>query len=220
VKARFLFAIGSILSASAGAAAAPAPQVSEFTVGTQQLLVEAPAGYCLPNRMQQAVVQVMGAGDPESRLVASFFRCGSAEDETDSSDYILIKAPNQTLLMNLEKASALTMVDEVLGAKNTPLFDPAMQAEAAADFNKGTGLDMSFSGTTIGYAGRDEDCVYLGGTVVTSSGSAKIRVHAFSCMTVVGGKMLALTAYGPAEKRPLVELKAISHALALAVKPQ
>ncbi len=182
----------------------------EFSFGEETFEVAVPKGYCTPTGDLAALSAQIAAGDSQNETLVDLQRCG-----TFGTDYIVIKTPRQLPAVPLPKAVFVKMVAEQL--ETTQLADQGM-TKGQEDVEQMTGGEMSVDPTSYSYAGYDEDCAYIAGTLQVNAGEDSTDVRTGSCLTLVGTRNLSIHSYNNIEGGESVEaLKVRSRALANAI---
>jgi hypothetical protein len=189
------------LGAAPNALAAPKPAEASFRVGTVELKLPLPSGFCLPRGLQADVAQLVAAGDNENVTHLSLFPCNAAVAGPDlgaQKNYILIKTPKQALIAQVGRAELLQGLGE---AFEKPAFTEAL---ASGKFMKDAGKGMGeVIGTKVDLSGdvaprgKDDFCAYLGGTMAVASAIKSYKLSVGACITSVGGRILSIYWYGP-----------------------
>jgi len=182
----------------------------EFSFGGETFEVAVPKGYCTPTGDQAAFSAQIAAGDSQNETLVDLQRCG-----TFGADYIVIKTPRELPAVPLPKAVFVKMVAEQL--ETTQTSEQGL-TKGQEDVEQMTGGEVSVDPASYSYAGYDEDCAYLAGTLQVSAGEESDSVRTGSCLTLVGTRNLSIHSYDTTEDGQTVEaLKARSRTLAKAI---
>ncbi|QIQ85619.1 hypothetical protein [Erythrobacter sp.] len=186
------------LFAAAPALAQPQPQPKDsvaFTIDGQAYEFALPEDFCLPDARQQAVARSIAALDPQNDTMVHVYHCAP-----DNEDYIIVKVQKQRQRLPWDNATFLEMAEQHFSSEfgRAMLEDEAEEAGSAV--NRGAEGQMKISGSTMGYAGRDAVCAYLRGVTTVEDAGGAVTVRSSSCMTLKGGYLLAVHAYGLAEE--------------------
>lgn len=179
--------------ACASAAVAAAPQV-RFTIGTTPLALPQPAGFCPPDEGQAALAEANASADTQNLTVATLLGCNRNPAIRPWSNYILIKTPKALAGRVLDKATTLEEFEGVFAGPNSPKFDDKATQAIGKDTERALGVRVEVTGT-FGYAGRDADCVYLAGPMQAQAEGRTIKGLIATCITVAGGKVVAVNLY-------------------------
>lgn len=204
------------LSTQAGAQGrelSQAVQVSavEFTFSGETFEVAVPKGYCTPTGDMAAFSARIAAGDSQNETLVDLQRCG-----TFGTDYIVIKTPRDLPAVPLPKAVFLKMVAEELETTQTAQNGMTKGQE---DVEQMTGGEVSVDPASYSYAGFDEDCAYIAGTLQINVGEQTSSMRTGSCLTLVGTRNFSIHSYNNIEAGPSVEaLKIRSREMANAIK--
>lgn len=207
---------GVAFCASAAFAAAP---VVRFTIGTTALSLPQPAGFCLPDAGQAPLADANASADIQNDTVASLLGCNRNPEIRPWSNYVLIKTPKALVNRVFDKASALDELAGVFSGPSSPKFDDKVTQDIAKDTERALGLRIEITGT-FGYAARDADCVYLAGPIQAQVQSKTVKGLIATCITVAGGKLIAVNLYQIAENPDLTAIsgmKAQSRAIGLSI---
>ncbi len=206
-------AIGIGAQASAQERQPPGPvQVSaiEFSFAGETFEVAVPQGFCTPSGDNAALSAQIAAGDSQNETLVDLQRCG-----TFGSDYIVIKTPRDLPAVPMPKAVFVKMVAEQL--ESTQSAQEGM-TKGQEDVEQMTGGEVSVDPASYSYAGFDEDCAYIAGTLRVSAGNETNLVRTGSCLTLVGTRNLTIHSYNSSEGGESVEaLKARSRTMAKAI---
>ncbi|MEL6528891.1 MAG: hypothetical protein AAGK01_09465 [Pseudomonadota bacterium] len=159
----------------------------EFTFGGETFEVAVPKGYCTPTGDQAAVSAQIAAGDSQNETLADLQRCGSF-----GTDYMVIKTPRALPPVPLPKSVFVKMVAEQL--QTTETGDAGM-TKGQEDVAEMTGGEVSVDPTAYSYAGFDDDCAYIAGTLEVSAGEETNIVRTGSCLTLVGTRNFSVHSY-------------------------
>jgi len=182
----------------------------EFSFGGETFEVAVPAGYCSPTGDHAAFSAQIAAGDSQNETLVDLQRCG-----TFGTDYVVIKTPRELLAVPLPKSVFVKMVAEQL--ETTQTGEEGL-TKGQEDVEQMTGGVVSVDPTSYRYAGFDDDCAYIAGTLQVSSGEETNSVRAGSCLTLAGTRNLSIHFYNTNEGGASVEmLKTRSRALANAI---
>lgn len=194
------------------ATASPAmAQSADFRVGAVRYTMALPKGYCEPTRAEDVSRMHFAASNDKVGMTAlSLVPC----EPGDLSDYILVKAP----LSMVDTPMTVAQLQKEAGAEfdqqgDVPLDGLEQDLSSAASERSGQKVEMK---TAIGPRGRDDICLYLGGTA-TFEGIATLSMG--GCMTSVGDRVVVIFVYGPGDDAATVRtLMARSRALAQAIR--
>ena len=120
-------------------------------------------------------------------------------------DYVIIKTPIRALKMKLEKSSTLDQLAQAASKPSAPRLDAQMSDHIAGRFESTVGTRLELEGT-IGYAGRDQDCVYMAGRLSTTEKPDE-KLWVAGCMTVAHGKFLTVYRYDSHDSVRIEDLK-------------
>lgn len=148
--------------------------------------VSVPNGYCLPTAEQQRTSDNIAAGDSQNETMIEFQRCGSY-----GSDYILIKTPRALPPVNLPREQFVALVAEQIGGAASE----EGKRIGARDVEEMSNGRVSVDGQNYDYAGYDDYCAYMAGTIDLTSPDSALQVRAGSCLTLVGKRNFAVHVY-------------------------
>jgi hypothetical protein len=194
-----------LLGAAALCAAPAAAAEATFRMGGVGFRLPLPAGYCLPRGLQVDIAQLVAAGDNGNVTHLTLFPCDAPLDGAGLSsqkDYILIKTPKPALIIPMGREELLKGLGE---AFENPAFTQALNSgQLLEDASKGVGevlgSKVDLSGD-VAPRGKDDVCAYLGGTMAVAA-PAQGRSYTLAvgtCVTAIGGRMMAIYWYGPDE---------------------
>lgn len=208
----------SALVVLAAAVAAPnAAELASFKVGDKAFSMPVPEGYCQPTGDLAVFDQRVASADPDNVTLASFYACAREPAVIPIWEYVYIKVPNSMLGANVGKAETLAALRDVFTRPDAPTFDQAMTDKISAGYNDAMGIQVEVQGNW-GYIGSDADCVYLGGTLAAQvKGKAK-PISGATCLSVVGGKVLAVNVYADPKAASVAELQRRSRAMTLTIR--
>ncbi|PLK25600.1 hypothetical protein [Novosphingobium sp. TH158] len=192
------------------------PARHDFSIGTQNLTLPVPAGYCKPSGLSAEVARQTALADEQNITLATFYRCNQA-GTISAEEYVLIKVPKMFMSVEREKQSALAALSEVMTAPNAPKFDGPAQREAEKGISKVIGSEAKIGGQ-MGYMGTDADCVYIGGTVTVSAAQGSVNGAWTGCMTVAAKRMFAVYVYDFRAKPAFEDLKTKAGLIAASVR--
>jgi hypothetical protein len=191
-----LCAVGAALSVvgAAPASAQAKPQVAGFRISGVALEMPVPAGYCLPTGKWTDVAQLMAAADKDNVTDLTLFACPG----DGGNDYILVKTPTKVLMVDTGREEALK---ELATAFDTPelkaeFSSGKLMTDAGKGISDAFGHKVDLAGE-IKPLGRDEACVYLGGSTEVKAPNVSYRISVGGCISVVGRRMLSVFLYGP-----------------------
>ncbi len=211
------FAIPAVLAATLGTALA-AVKLVKFQIGAVRLVMPLPQGFCEPTGSMIGLAQAAAAADRQNVTVVTLLACNRSPKLEPWRNYVLIKAPIGLLNTAFSKQAGLNQMDQVFAGPNSPKFDEAMTQKIAEDSEQSLGAQVEIRGQ-FGYAGRDQDCVYLAGPMQGKvSGVDKVATGQIAtCITVTGGRMFAVNLYEIPAVKPISELKAQARQIALSI---
>lgn len=187
-----------------------------FTIAERDLTMPIPVGYCLPEGRAAEIADMTARTDKDNMTLATFVDCSGQGTPAALANYVLVKAPYGAAKFNLEKAAALDMLAEIGNSKDAPKFDEDMANKVADDAEDAFGKRVELTGT-LGYAGRDADCVYLVGRLALKNNPSNKSLWLGACMTVVGGKALTVYRYDASSTAKMAELKSHAKQIALSI---
>lgn len=157
-----------------------------FAIGSADLSMDAPEGYCLPEGEFAALAEQTAAIDPQNDTLVSLVACNRTDGTEPWEDYILIKTP---------KAMRNTSVglDEFLRE-----MEQAAQQGAFGDLPTSLDIDemeLQIDARAFGYAGTDDRCTYLSGTMTAQAAESTADALAATCMTVADSRMISVNVY-------------------------
>lgn len=177
----------AVATPGAMAAAQPTPKSVEFTWARETFEIDIPSGYCLPTSEQQAVANRDAAGDSQNATLAHFTRCGSWGE-----DYILVKSPRTLRELDITRPAFTAAIAQTMA--ETDALERGKQT-GAADVERSSKGQISVIGQDFGYAGYDDTCAYLAGTLTVSDPEETRKVRVGSCMTLVGKRAFTVYSY-------------------------
>ncbi|MEW4447511.1 hypothetical protein [Qipengyuania sp. JC766] len=192
-----------------GAATGQATTIS-FNLGNGEVQIPAPEGFCVRDIDNDQTAALQAQIDVANDLVGYFERCG----EEQTVEYVLVKIPRDV-------PTGLTK-DQFLDGMEQELSSPEVQAQLdkgieQASRNAG---DVRISGNDIGYRGRDEDCIYIGGNVQVVAEDVTVSGPAATCLTAANGQAFSVSSYDHSDDPvSLDDLKARSRAVAASLTP-
>jgi hypothetical protein len=174
---------------------APAPDVNTASFQTDGIAFVAPlpSGYCLPTGRKLETANVMASGDPTRTTLLTIFPCG--ETEASNGDYIIVKTPVSNARSEFDRGETLDELEAKYSKLQSVQSSENERTQAEALTSKMNGGKTSVQGD-IRWAGRDEVCNYLAGSITYRIGNREGPVAAAVCMTVVRRKALILYTYG------------------------
>lgn len=196
----------------AAAQSVEAAESAEFAWQGKAYSLAIPEGFCLPGKEYQAMSKQMAAGDSQNETVLHLRNC-----EEPSGHYILIKTPRAVPAMNLQKSTFIRLIAEQL---NGDAVEEGKQV-GARDVETMSDGKLKVDGRNYGYAGYDEDCAYMSGTLDVAAGQQMATTRAGSCITLVGTASFAVHTYDYRPDGESVDaLRARSRGVANAISPQ
>lgn len=209
-KHQICTAIATVASLWTGAAQAQPGQKAQFSIGSVAMEVPAPDGFCLPTKQAAAVLQMHDRLDPVNATLAIFLPCAKADDPS-SADFFVIKSPRamtNTPVTRSQLIKTLREQSSALGDSERILSD---DDETAINENakENVGVDPKVK-TDLRVMGTDEDCVYMGGTVLVAAVEPAATSVVGVCISAIGNRMFAAYRFIPGsqmkEARPLLPL--------------
>ena len=196
-----------------------AASVQNFQVAGIEMSLQPPAGFCPPQAgTAVGAMQLIAAADNDNVTNLALLMC----DDTTATkaDYYLIKTPKTMLAHTIDRPALLA---EMKKAMALPEFN---KSAGLADNNK---IEKDFAGVVGGGKpeiegaikplGVDGDCYYIGGVLSFKSADVNYTRAASSCITSIGGKMIAITRYSDgAVVGNMRRHLATARALAMAIK--
>lgn len=197
--------------------ASSAAQVNvAMKVGATSLRLPMPPGFCTPAKNDLEKVAKLAQADPSNVSLVTLLACKRPVAINPWSNYILIKAPNAAIGLNLPKESTLAQLQAASQSTRAPIQDDKMNAEIGDNATKAFGERIDVRGS-FGPDGRDADCVYLAGPISVQKSGSAIQAHAATCMTVVKGKVIAISVYDFVNETDYAVLKAQVRKIALSI---
>jgi hypothetical protein len=186
--------LAAALALAPPAAAQPAP--ASFRFGGVEFQMPIPAGYCLPTGSQIEFERFLAAGDERNATHLSLSPCAS--EKALDMDFIVLKTPNAALWVPLERAQFLEELGAVFDSEEfkSQMASGEMLDETGKAATKMFGTRVDVAGG-IRPLGKDERCGYMGGTLKVASPEGNASLAVGTCMTVVSGRMLVISWYGP-----------------------
>lgn len=181
------------LVACAAVTVAAVPEV-RFTIGATVLKLPQPAGFCEPTTDQAPLAEANANADIQNTTLATLLGCDRKPEIRAWSNYVLIKTPKALVNRVFDKAAALEELAGVFSGPDSPKFDDKVTESIANETERALGLRIKITGT-FGYAGRDADCVYLAGPMQAQVEGKTVKGLIATCITVAGGKLLAVNLY-------------------------
>lgn len=176
---------------------AQAAEAVIFTVHDTGLTVPLPAGYCLPRDRDKAIADLLAEGDTQNVTLATLIRCDMADRaEGLGHEYMLIKAPKQTLAVRVSRPDLLSALGAEFGKPEWQSGASSEQANqnAAKDVSDALKTPVAIEGD-LAPRGTDADCAYLGGTLQISGAGISYPINLGSCITSAGEKIVSVHAY-------------------------
>ena len=182
--------VATVVALSAGVSAQAPANTVPFAIGGTGFEVPLPAGYCLPTGDDLENARWAAEQDGANATPVDVERCG-----TFGEDYILIKHPRDIAPITVEKSVFLGYVQDMLQTQHG--MDEVRQAadQAGAEMNENTGGEIQMGAPDIRYAGADEDCVYLTGTIPLTAGGTSSVARVGTCFTLVGATHMVVHSY-------------------------
>lgn len=199
----------SILLLAATAIAVPvfaAVASIALQVGLARLTMPLPQGFCIPRGYVAGVAEVIAKADDQNVTLATLIDCEHQDDEKAMSNYVIIKAFRKAVMLNFEKVSTLDQLDKAATGPNAPKFDESMSKRSTDALEAATGQRMKLTGD-IGYAGRDQDCIYLAGRMALKD-KPEDSLLITACTTVAAGKLITVYRYDARPEADVAMLKA------------
>jgi hypothetical protein len=185
-------------------------------VGTVSLRMPLPSGFCAPAANQVEKTAKLAKADPQNITLSTLLACKRPAAIDPWSNYILIKAPNAAVGLNLPKEQTLAQLHAASQRPDAPIIDDKLNAEIGDSAKKAFGERIDVRGS-FGPDGRDSDCVYLAGPITVQKSASTIQAHAATCMTVVKGKLVAISLYDFVNETDYGVLKAQVRKFALSI---
>lgn len=199
-------------------AAAAAEKMIGFTVGGTSLKMPLPAGYCEPTGELADFSDKIDALDKDNYTPITLVRCEKAGSRGAFEDYILIKSPKVAARSTFEKASGLAQLDQAVRQMNASGINETTADKFADDSERELGARIELEGK-FGYAGRDQDCVYLAGPVAGSVNGTTVKGLVASCLTIAGGKLVSVNVYEMPAKTNIAAMKVRARSIAVSIQP-
>lgn len=204
-----------------GATAVAAPvmaAVASITlqVGPTRLSMPLPTGFCVPRGYVAGVAEAVAKADDQNATLATLVDCEHQDDAKAMNNYVIVKAFRKAVMLNFEKASTLDQLDKAAAGPNAPKFDETMSKRTTDSLEAATGQRMELAGD-IGYAGRDQDCIYLAGRMSLKDKPETSLLMA-ACTTIAGGKLLTVYRYDARPAADVAKLKAETRAIAASIR--
>lgn len=210
IKHQICTAIATVAPLWTGAAQAQPAQRAQFNIGNVTMEVPAPDGFCLPTKQAATVLQMHDRLDTVNATLAIFLPCAKADDPS-SADFFVIKSPRATTNTPITRSQLIKTLREqssALGDSERVLSD---DADTAINENakENVGVDPKVK-TDLRVMGTDEDCVYMGGTVLVAAVEPAATSVVGVCISAIGNRMFAAYRFIPGsqmrEARPLLPL--------------
>lgn len=208
-----------VLAAAAAPAAEAAASVATFDVADKHFTIPAPAGYCRPTGDLAVFDAQIASADPGNATLASFYACGRKPATLPVWEYVYVKAPHSAAGLTVSKVDALAAFVEVFNRPDAPRFDQTMSDTISENYDQAMGLQVEVNGTW-GYIGSDADCVYIGGTVVTKGKGKVMPINGATCLSAVGGKVIAVNVYADPKAAGIPELQRRARTIFLTIRPE
>lgn len=204
---------------AATAAAVPVMAVAAsvaLQVGPDKLSMPLPTGFCVPRGYVAGVAEAVAKADDQNVTLATFVNCEHQDDEMAMNNYVIVKAFRKAVMLRFEKASTLDQLDKAATGPNAPRFDENLAKRTSDSLEATTGQRMELTGD-FGYAGRDQDCIYLAGRMALKDKPEKSLLMA-ACTTVAGGKLLTVYRYDARPTADVAALKAETRSIAVSIR--
>ncbi|WP_423142650.1 hypothetical protein ACOYW6_04690 [Parablastomonas sp. CN1-191] len=163
-----------------------------FAIGDKTFTMPIPAGFCLPAGKDAAVAQLIASADSQNVTVLTLVKCSHVPG-TGMEDYFLLKSPVRALMMDMPREELLAALQPELAAQDNLMSD-ANKAKVDENLSNAFGTAASVGGA-YRYVGRTGACLDMAGTMTFSANGKSVETDAASCLTGVGGKMLAIHHY-------------------------
>jgi hypothetical protein len=192
-----LFGAAAMAAAAAPAASARSSESSKsarFRINGVDLEMPVPAGYCAPTGRLVDVAQLTASMDKDNVTHLTFYTCPTVSE----TDYILVKTPNQALLVDMDReqvANAVGAAMETPAIRDQLDYD-AMRKRAAEGASEALHTKVEDSGE-IRPLGHDSACGYVGGTMEVSAQAIRYRISLGACISAVGRRVVTVFVYGP-----------------------
>jgi hypothetical protein len=185
--------------AAAMAAAIPGQAFAQQATASFELpglhfSVPIPQGYCLPAEGAQAdLAREAAALDKGNVTDLTLVACGP---RALPQDYILVKTQVNLVATTLTRPWLIAELIKEFGDAPRSIAFPQVDKdlENALSAHAGKKVEVSME---IGPRGSDADCYYMGGSMEGDPNGIKAYMSVGSCMTVVGGRSLAVHFYAP-----------------------
>jgi hypothetical protein len=187
-----------------------------MNVGPVSLRLPMPPGFCTPAKNELEKATKLAEADPGNVTLTTLLACKRPAAINPWSNYILIKAPTAAIGLTLPKEPTLAQLEAASRGPGAPIQDDKMNARIGDNATKAFGERIEVGGS-YGAAGRDADCVYLAGPISVQKSGSAIQAHAATCMTVVKGKVIAISVYDFVNKTDYAVLKAQVRKIALSI---
>lgn len=178
-----------LVIAAAAQSSSPTNPFVDVRVGSVELRVPVPSGYCVPRGRKAARFAALAAPDHRNITLLSLTECR----ETPSNRYLLVKAP----IAGLDEEVDRPILKELAVSFQTPRSAESfehMPDEVGRAKTASTGVPTKLAGA-ITPRGYDGVCVYLGGAMSTIQRESTQDQVVASCITVVGHRFIALYSY-------------------------
>ena len=184
-----------------------------FTVASQQFELTTPDDFCAPVGEELQVSQTSAKVDEQNFTPVDLQRCG-----TFGMDYMLVKYPREGAVVDMSKADFLKAMGDFFDTERGRRAADAGFKDSRDNISRGSGGAVDVDATGVSYAGKDSDCVYLGGRIdLIVEGETK-RMLLGSCMTVVNNTVITVHSYRIESEASVDALKARSRTVARSLR--
>ena len=211
-----LFIAAAIGAATMSPASAQDTQPFAFQVKGDRFTLAIPDGYCRPSGEELAISRRFASADSANLTPVDIQSCG-----TYGEDYVLIKTPRLMGPLAVEKPAFLAMVGQQLQSEAGQQDIAKGMQQGRRDVDTEFGGDISVGAGKVVYAGSDDQCVYMSGTINVEAEGKSAPINVASCLTLVGNRHYAVHAYDfAAGSAPMDSLKARARDVATRTSPR
>ncbi|MEZ0242100.1 MAG: hypothetical protein ACAH11_01910 [Sphingomonas sp.] len=207
-------ALALAMGLAGNAAAQGSAGSARFAMGGVNFVMPMPEGYCLPGPDMQPTVEAAAASDTQNKTALTLMSCGP---NADPLDYLMIKTPNDFVTVDVTRARLLSSLGPDFDTPVGPNFSLGKaEKEMEGILSEGAGREVDVA-SALAPRGHDDVCAYLGGTVTSDALDGGV-ISVGSCLTAIGGRVLAINLYARGgEPATVSKLMRRARALALTI---
>jgi hypothetical protein len=187
-------------------------QVANFSIGGSEFTMPVPEGYCTSDGPLAEVANAEAEMDTLNFTLATLFGCKGGEIQIPLERYIVIKTPRLAVHDSLDKAATLESLEADARGPNAE-SDAEIEQGIEDSYQRVRGIELELD-TRTRLLGRDEECVYIGGTIESASNGTSASARAVACLTIRGQKAIFVNVYDLRSDEHVVGMRSTARSVA------